>query len=137
MKKFGLILLSILVIVCGGCKKKLTTYTEISYDNYVEKLEKKETFPLVIGAETCSACGIFQSTMEIFIEKYQVEVFFIDVSKISEIDYNLLQSQTSFDGTPTTIFIEEGEMTSYYNRIDGAKDLTSVTKFFKDNNYID
>lgn len=137
MKKLGIILIAIIICFTLACNKKITTYTEISYDEYLEKKENKESFPLVIGSTTCSACGIYKGTMENFIEEYQVEVFYIDLSKIEEDDYNKLQAETSFDGTPTTIFINEGNLTSYYNRIDGAGDLTTIKTYFKTNGYIE
>lgn len=127
-----------IAIVCfsTACQRKLTTYTEIDYNKYLEKIEQKDTFALVIGSETCSACAMFKTTMETFIEKYQVEVFYIDTADMSNEDYSSLNSEINFDGTPTTIFIEEGNLTSYYNRIDGAGSLSSVESKFKENGYI-
>ena len=136
MKKIFIVLLIGIVFLSLGCGKKLTTYTQINYQDYVKKLDNGESFPLVIGSETCSACGLYQATMETFIEKNQIEVFFIDISKISEDEYKALKTQISFDGTPTTVFIEKGKLTSFYNRIDGAADLSYVINTFKNNNYI-
>ena len=43
--------------------------------------------------------------MEKFISDYKVDVRYIDISKLSEEDYNLLKSKVNFDSTPTTIFV--------------------------------
>lgn len=137
MKKIMFILVGFLLCFCLACGKKLTTYTEINYEQYVQKLEDKETFSMVIGSATCKACAIFKGTMEKFIEKYQVEVFYIDISKLENEEYSTLKTQISFDGTPTTIFISNGEVTSFYNRIDGSAGLSTVTNAFKNNGYID
>lgn len=137
MKKIFMILMICLIVFCTACGNKLKTYTVISYDEYLEKVDNDETFPLVIGSAECSACGMYEGTMEIFIEKYQVEVFFIDISKLSTEERVNLNTQINYDGTPTTVFIEEGNLTSYYNRIDGAVSLSSVENYFKINNYID
>ncbi len=136
MKKY-LLLICIVVLLTTACGNKLETYSEINYIKYLEKLENDETFPLVIGSASCSACAMFKGTMESFIEEYQVEVFYIDISKLNEEEYNSLKTDTSFDGTPTTVFIESGEMTSFYNRIDGTATLSQVKDYFKNNNYID
>ena len=136
VKKIIILSVGILLCFCMACSKKLTTYTEINYSQYIKKLENKETFPLVIGSSSCSACAIYKGTMETFIKNYQVEVFYIDLSTLSEEDYLSLQAQTSFEGTPTTIFIENGNFTSFYNRIDGSQNLTNVISFFENNQYI-
>lgn len=137
MKKLLSILFICLVIVCVGCGNKLKTYTKINYDEYIKKINNEESFPLVIGSATCSACGIYEGTMEMFIEEYQVEVFFIDVSELSSEERLQLNTQINYDGTPTTIFIEKGKIDSYYNRIDGAAGLSTVEDYFRKNNYID
>lgn len=138
MKKICLVLLASFVLFCGlSCGKKLKTYTEINYVEYLEKINNNETFPLVIGSATCSACAVFKNTMDIFIKDYQVEVFFIDLSRVSEEEYNLLSSELTFDGTPTTVFIKDGKLTSYINRIDGAVRISNVKDIFRNNGYID
>lgn len=137
MKKIFILLIVPLLILGTSCGKKLTTYTEINYEQYLDKIEAKDTFPLVIGSEECSACAMYKVTMEMFIEEHQVEVFFVDITKLEKEDLLKLNLQISYDGTPTTVFIEDGNLTSFYNRIDGAKDLKVVKNYFKQNKYID
>lgn len=135
MKKYLLIIIVILVTFITSCSTKLETYTSLDYAEYLKKLDNKETFPLVIGSESCSACAMFKGTMETFIKDYQVEVFYIDISKLTEEEYNALKTQTSFDGTPTTVFIKDGELTSYYNRLDGTANYSKVKDIYKKNEY--
>lgn len=137
MKKIFVLMMIMFLILCTSCGQKLTTYTEINYEQYLEKINSKDTFPLVIGSEECSACAMYKVTMEMFIKEYQVEVFFIDISKFEKEDLLELNSQISYDGTPTTVFIEDGKLTSFYNRIDGAQNFSFVEKYFKTNNYIE
>lgn len=135
MKKYLLIIIVILVSFITSCSTKLETYTSLDYAEYLKKLDNKETFPLVIGSESCSACAMFKGTMETFIKDYQVEVFYIDISKLTEEERNALKAQTSFDGTPTTVFIKDGELTSYYNRLDGTANYSKVKDIYKKNEY--
>lgn len=137
MKKMVMLLVVCLMVFCTACGSRLKTYTVISYDDYVEKMNDDETFPLVIGSAECSACGMYKVTMETFIENNQVEVFLIDLSKLSDEERIKLYSQINYDGTPTTVFIEKGDLTSYYNRIDGAVNLSTIEDYFRRNNYID
>ena len=136
MKRLFLCIMVCFVIFLTGCSKKMTTYHEISYAEYIDKIKNGDTFPLVIGSSTCSACSLFKVTMDNFISKYQVEVFYIDISKLSEDDYNLLRNDVGFKSTPTTLFIENGKHTSVYFRIVGSESLSGVLSAYKKMGYI-
>lgn len=138
MKKTLTILLILIstLLLFSGCNKKLTGYTEISYINFNSKKEANETFPLVIGSSSCTACSMYKPVMEQFITDYQVEVFYIDLSKLSDEEYEELKTEITFDGTPTTVFYENGKLTSFYDRIDEAVSIDKVKEKFKEKNYI-
>lgn len=139
MKKVIIILISIctLFLLITGCgTNKLNSYIEISYTEFVEKKQNGDTFPLVIGSSTCSACATYKVVMEKFIEDNQVEVFYIDLSNVSEEEYNKLKTEISFNSTPTTVAYKDGKLTSFYNRLNGAEDIDGVKKYMKKNNYI-
>lgn len=126
-----------LFLFCTGCgSKKLSSYDEIGYADYKKLIENKESFPLVIGSSTCSACSLFKPTMESFIKKYQVDVRYIDLSKLSEDDKKSLGSIINFQSTPTTVFFENGEQTSVYYRIVGSESLDNVVNAYKRMGYI-
>ena len=138
MKKIIIVLMAMIssVILFSGCNKKLAGYTEISYNEFNKLKEENKTFPLVIGSATCSACMSYKPVMEQFISDYQVEVFYIDISKLSDEDYSKLKTEISFTGTPTTVFYENGSLTSFYDRIDEAVSINEVIVKFKEKNYI-
>lgn len=137
MKKV-IILISIctLFLLTTGCNNKLNGYTEISYTEFNEKKENGDTFPLIIGSSTCSACAAYKIVVEQVISEKQVEVFYIDLSGVSEEEYNKLKTEISFTGTPTTVFYKEGKLTSFYNRLDGAEEIDKVKDYLERNNYI-
>ena len=137
MKKFLVVFIGVMMLFCTGCSKKLSGYTEISYDDYKKLVENKESFPLVIGSSTCSACSMFKPTMESFIKKYQVEVKYIDLSKLSDEDRQSLGSIVNFKSTPTTVFYKDGEQTSVYHRIVGSVGLSDVVDAYKKMGYIE
>jgi len=126
--------MTLLLTGCGS--KKLSTYTEISYDEFNNMVNDKKSFPLVIGSSTCSACSVFKPTMESFIKKYQVEVFYIDLSKLSEDDSNNLNSVINFKSTPTTVFFKDGLQTSVYYRLVGSESFSNVVDAYKRMGYI-
>lgn len=125
-----------LFLFTTGCNNKLNGYIKISYNEFIQKKQNSDTFPLVIGSNTCSACATYEVVMNGFIEENQIEVFYIDLDTVSEAEYNNLKTEISFTGTPTTVFYQAGKLTSFYNRLGGAEDIEGVKKYFRENNYI-
>lgn len=136
MKKILICCLLCLGLMICGCSVKKDTYTILSYEQLTKKIENKETFPLVIGSSECSACANYEITMQSFIREHNVEVFEIDLSEISDEQYDKLKLEISFTGTPTTVFYKDGELTSFYNRINGSVSKGVVEDYFKSNGYI-
>ena len=138
MKKLCIIVLcSCLMMLFVGCSSKLSTYTTISLDEVYEKLGQKDSFILTIGSASCSHCASFKPKMETVIKLHQVEVFYIDVSKLSEDDYKEFIQRMNFTGTPTTIFFEDGKETAMSNRIEGDKDIEVIEAKMRKMGYIE
>lgn len=136
-KTINLMIIILAVVLITGCsKKKLETYDEITYAEYREMIDNHETFPVVIGLSTCSACSLFKGTMDVFIQKYQVDVKYIDIHSLEENDYNSLKLELGFSSTPTTVFVINGEHKNTEDRIVGAAALSEVTKKYKEMGYI-
>ena len=137
MRKFFIFIVLLLLCVTGCGSNKLKGYDEINYDEYVKLKESNASFPLVIGRTGCSACAMFKETMTSFIEKYDIDVKYIDVSKLTKEESNMLASEINFDSTPTTIFFKNGKQTSVYYRIVGAATASDVVNSYKRMGYID
>lgn len=136
MKKFLVILSFVLIFVTGCGTKKFTTYDEINFNDYKNLIDNKASFPLVIGRTGCSACELFKPTMEKFISKYNIDVKYVDISKLSEDDKNEFSSLVGFQSTPTTIFVHDGELVSYYHWIIGSETLNNVVNAYKREGFI-
>lgn len=135
MKK--IFLLFIMIFLVSGCGKKLTTYHTVSYDEFNKMIENKETFPIVVGRTGCSACEVFKPTMETFISKYQVNVYYIDISLMSTDEFNEFKAVYGISSTPTTMFIKEGAQTSHEYRLVGSVSYSSVVDRFKAMGYVE
>lgn len=118
-----------------GCFGK-TTYDEISYSKLNEMIDDKENFILFIGSSTCSACAAYEITLNDIIKEYNVDVKYIDLSKLSHDDESSLVSEFPISGTPTTVFITNGEEEDTHNRIDGNAKKSKIVEKFKENGYI-
>ena len=132
MKKILICFLSLLLLV--GCSNK--EYTEISYNDLENKLNNKDSFVLLIGSDTCSACTIFKETMQDVMKDTNVEIFYVNLNALNDEEYSKLYSKYVVKSTPTTIFISEGEETSTYDRIIGAANYDKVIDSLKKHGYI-
>ena len=131
MKKVLICLITILLVGCGKPK-----YTEINYEQLKEKLDNKETFVLLLGSDTCSACANYETTMTKVMKDTKIEIFYVNLHLLSEEDYNKVYSKFVVNSTPTTIFIKDGEETTTYNRIVGSADYKTVIEKLKTLGYI-
>lgn len=117
---------------CGGPK----TYDEISFSQYQEKIKNKDDFILFIGSETCSACSAYKIGLNKVIEKYHVDVKYLDIANLSDEQLKELNSSFYFSGTPTTIFIEDGAEAEDKKRIDGNVKYSKIVSTMQENGYI-
>ena len=131
MKK---ILLFLVLDVCGCSVIK--TYDELSYKKLNTMLKNKEDFVLFIGSSTCSACSSYKITLNDVIKKYNVDVKYIDLSKLSEKQHSEFTAKFPISGTPTTVFIKNGVEDDTYNRIDGNVKFSKIVSKLKENGYI-
>lgn len=132
MKKILLIIGIIFLSACSSVK----TYDEISYKQLNKMLDNKNNFVLFIGSSKCSHCKEYEVTLNEIIKKYNLDIKYIDISKLSEEEYSELTSKFPISGTPTTIFIEKGEEKDTYNRIVGSVKYSKVLEKLKENNYV-
>lgn len=132
MKKI-LIIVACLLCLTGCTKYK--DYTELTYDELNKKLDNKETFVLVIGSSTCSACAQYKETMKDVIKDKQVEIFYLDLYKLNDEDRAKVDSKYSIKGTPSTLFIKEGKE-DIYNRLGGAESYSTVIEKLKQHGFV-
>ncbi len=133
MKKILISLFGILLLT--GCTS--SGLKEISYDDLVKKIkDNKETFVLYVGSKTCSHCQEFRPRLEKAINKYKLDVYYIDMADLSNAKYNAVMNKIRGEGTPTTVYIVDGKVEDE-PRIPGARDYDTIVDFFKEIGYIE
>ena len=135
MKKIFVVLIGLSMLFLTGCGR--TSYYEISYSELQDLIDNKESFPLVIASATCSACNSYRLTLEKFIQEYNVDVKYIDLDKLTDEEESNLMNEFPITGTPTTVFVEDGEEKDTYNRIVGNKKFSQTEEAYRENGYID
>lgn len=134
MKKIVILIFGVILMI--GCSLKTKSYDEISYQEYSQKIENKETFILYIGSDTCSHCQEFTPTLKKVIKKYNLDIKYINVSGLKEEEYAVLRNKTKVKGTPTIVFVRNGVVESgNKNKIQGSVSISEVEKVLKRKGY--
>lgn len=130
MKKIKLVLLVIGVILLTGCSK--SNLKEISYKEYKNLIDSKESFILEVMREECTACKSFKPNLEAVIDKYNIEVKYINTDKLSDDELDEL----GISGTPTLIFYNDGVEETTASRLVGSVSQDKIIAKFKANGFI-
>ncbi len=138
MKKIfvSIILLTTLLLAFTGCSKKESHLKEITLEEFKEKIANKESFPLFVGNDGCSHCVSYKPVLESVLDEYDITVYHIDNSALTEDEYKEFRTYLNISGTPTLAFIVDGEEETTLNRITGEATRTTTVQKFKNNGYI-
>lgn len=138
MKKIKLLsLLLIFLVIFVGCGKNGDEYLEeISYNKFKEMLENKETFFFEIIQTGCSYCKAFTPKLEEVLEENKIKGYQLNMSNMTEKEYEEFDKMFEIEGTPTTIFIENGKETSKMERITENVSKNKIIAKLKTNGYI-
>lgn len=127
---------SILFYATTKNEKNTSLVTFITMSTLKEKLENKDSFVLILSQDGCSHCEAYLKTVDKVISKYNVTIYDLNLSKLNNAQKNELSSLFSISGTPTTVFITEGEEKTSLNRIVGELEKDKLTQKLKNLGYI-
>ncbi len=138
MKKALKIILIIFVFILfvTGCSTNNKHIVEISLDDFKEKMANKNTFVLYIGNEDCTHCVAYKPILESVLDEYDITIYHLDNSKLSDTEYNDFKTYINITRTPTIVFITDGEEETTLNRIVGETSKENTIERFKTNGYI-
>lgn len=137
MKKI-LMLLLLTTLVLTGCSSKENKYLEsISFDKLNDLIESKESFVLEIYQDGCSHCTVFTPRFKSVLKEYEVNAKALNISNLTEKEYNEFVDIFGSLGTPTVIFIEDGIEKTKINRLVGEASKNEIIRKLKQNGYIE
>lgn len=130
MKKIIIIVLSLMCITLTGCGNG-KDLVEIDYNELATKIENEESFVLYVGSSECSHCADYKPTLEKIIYKHKLDVYYINLAKLSAAKRKAVLDKVEAQGTPMTVYIEKGKTLSE-PRVEGARDYDTTLEFFKE-----
>ncbi len=93
---------------------------ELSYAEYQDKIDNKESFVVIIERATCSHCVSFLPVAKSFASDNNVPMYYVDTDTFSEEDWNSFEKSNTFLkknsgkwGTPTTVVLAGNEAVDY------------------------
>mgnify|MGYP005777295097 FL=1 len=129
------LLLAFLIINKAISKGNLV---ELTYDEFVQKIDNEESFVLCISLTTCSHCATYKPKLESVANDYGIDLYYIDIDKYSEEEQDEFEKIINFnDSTPTTVFLKNGKETTASNRINGDVSTSRIIDKLKSNDFID
>ena len=140
-KKRTIISIVIILIIIGLSIYLISTeksnLIKLNYNEIIEKVENKESFVLCVSATECSHCQEYKPKLKKIANNYDIKIYYIDIDKMNEKDYETFKTRFSFDGsTPITIFFKNGEEKTTATRIEGNTSSEKVIEKLKNNGFI-
>lgn len=85
-------------------------FNEITYSEYLEKMDEEKPFLLVIVRDGCSYCEMYEPILEEVAGEYNIPINYINLTHLTDEEANDLSKSNSYLktkqwGTPTTLFM--------------------------------
>ncbi len=141
-KKKALIIIIVCLIILigtfiGDSILSKSYFEEIKYAEMMKKIDNKDSFVVLFSQTTCSHCMDFKPKLEKVANEFNIHIYYLETDILDAEDLKELKNNFSFSGTPTTIFIVNGEEKSAATRINGDVSREKIISKLKSNGFID
>ena len=109
---------------------------EIKYSEVMKKVKNKDSFILLLSQTTCSHCAEYKPKLKRVSKKYKVYVYYLETDLLKEKENKELKKTFNYNGTPTTVFVIDGEEKTAATRINGDAEEAKIISKFKSNGFI-
>lgn len=137
MKKGKIRLFILLIILCiTGCTSKTGKFESITFNEYQQLIENKESFILEVMSSDCTHCKSLKPKLQNVINNYGITIKTINLEKLSNKDYQEFTNIIGSKATPTILFYKNGYESSVSTRIIGDVTKERIIEKMKDNGII-
>lgn len=110
---------------------------ELTYKELEEKIKNKNTFILVYTQTNCSHCHEYKPILKRTLAKEELYAYEIVLDKLEKEERTKLNDIANVGGTPTTVFIKDGQEINTSSRIVGVAREDKLISRFKYLGYIE
>ena len=141
IKKKIIIIVSVCIIILAGALVAdrilgKSYFNELKFNKVMEKIQNKDSFVLLMSQTTCSHCKDFKPKLARISKEYKVNIYYIEIDLLTDEQNTELKSYFNFSGTPTTVFVKDGEEKSAATRINGDVSEEKIISKLKSNGFI-
>ncbi len=130
MKKLlSLFVVTIICITLTGCTRSIT------YSTFKKNIKNKESMIVEVVQTGCSHCEAFEPKFKEFTSEHNLTYVKLNISNISQEEYNELSSTYGIEGTPTVLLIKNGKHLDEF-KIAGDVSKEELTNVFTNAGYI-
>lgn len=132
MKKIiSLLLIALILVGCGSPAKEINYISSV---DAMTKMDNQDSFFMIIGNSTCSACQVYKPVLEELVKNKGADLFYVETdteAAKSDTDYkNVLKFFEEYlndevKGTPATLYVEDGKVETVEIGIQKYTDLIS------------
>lgn len=109
---------------------------ELTYKELEEKINKKESFVLVFTQTQCSHCHEYKPILKRTLAKKKFYAYEVVLDNLSKQEKAKLNDIANVSGTPTTVFIIDGEEVNSSSRLVGIQQEDKIVNRLKYYGYI-
>lgn len=109
---------------------------ELKNKEVIEKIKNKEDFVLCVAQTTCSHCELYKPKLKKVANKHDIEIYYINVDKLTKEEKKEFSKYIYTEGTPVTIFFKKGEEETTANRIQGNASSKKIEDTLKKYHFI-
>lgn len=140
--RFNFLIVIAVILIAAGVAFFILTSTNnsnvkvLKINELKEKINNKESFILVISRDDCTHCKSYLPVINKIGKEHNVTFYDISQTGLNDEDTKYLKNVANIDGTPTTVFIVNGEEKSTTNRLVGNVPEYRVIEKLKAMGYI-
>lgn len=110
---------------------------KISYNEFFNKMQKKDSFVLVVSKTDCQYCKMYLPKLENIAKEYKLKFYYVEVDTFTASESDSFSSYIDYNAsTPTTVFINKGTEENKLNRINGNVKGDKLKEKLKNAGYI-
>lgn len=127
----SLLLIALILVGCGSPAKEINYISSV---DAMTKMDNQDSFFMIIGNSTCSACQVYKPVLEELVKNKGADLFYVETdteAAKSDTDYkNVLKFFEEYlndevKGTPATLYVEDGKVETVEIGIQKYTDLIS------------
>ena len=144
-KKWILLFVSMILVILMGTilfftlKPTQNNLISITGSELLEKIKNKETFILIRTQDGCHHCEEYKPILNRILKEENLEAYELNLTELRKEEENIqneVKKLFNVDGTPVTIFIQNGEEQTTINRIIGTTTYSNLKNKLKDRGFI-